>query len=123
MVVGCLAVEPPRAHTNLSPRDSTVNPVGLAETATPKEHPGAWKSTQPEQKVERMTRAPRNPQGRQQKRDRMGEKHPRREEKETQEKIVLWFPDSFCECSPQLIIPQVRRAREDPGDTRQVGLT
>ena len=33
MVVGCLAAEPPRAHTNLSPRDSTVNHVGLAETA------------------------------------------------------------------------------------------
>ena len=49
----------------------------------------------------------------------MGEKHPRREEKETQEKkIVLWFPNPFCECSPQLIIPQARRVREDPGDTR-----
>jgi len=33
LVVGCLAAEPPRAHTNLSPRDSTDNHVGLAETA------------------------------------------------------------------------------------------
>ena len=42
LVVGCwlLAAEPPRAHTP-TPRASSVNPLGLAESATHEEQPGA----------------------------------------------------------------------------------
>jgi hypothetical protein len=40
LVVGCWRLKPQRAHAP-TPRDSTVNPLGLAETATRKEQPGA----------------------------------------------------------------------------------